>query len=65
MDFDPKTLEASISILFRCELAYSVKDQDGNIVEGGPDKMKKQKDLWTFSRKMRSEEPNWYLTKTE
>ena len=39
--------------------------KDGNIVEGGPDKIKKQRDIWTFSRKMNTDLPNWYLVKTE
>ena len=63
--FNKKNLEAKIKIIFQCELSYSVKDQDGKVLEGGPDKIKKQRDIWTFSRKMASDLPNWYLIKTE
>ena len=63
--FDKKTLEANITMIFRCDISYTVKDKNGKIIEGGPDKIKKQKDIWTFSREMNSERPNWYLTKTE
>ncbi len=65
VDFDRKTMNAEITMVFKCELSFSVKDKDGNIVEGGPDKIKKQRDIWTFSRKMNTDLPNWYLVKTE
>ena len=65
VDFDTKSMDAKITMVFKCELSFSVKDKDGNIVEGGSDKIKKQRDIWTFSRKMNSDLPNWYLVKTE
>ena len=60
-----KNLEANITMVFQCDITYSIKDKNDKIIEGGPDKVKKQKDVWTFSRKMNSDIPNWYLTKTE
>ena len=60
-----KNLEANITMVFQCDITYSIKDKNNKIIEGGPDKVKKQKDVWTFSRKMNSDIPNWYLTKTE
>ena len=60
-----KNLEANITMVFKCYITYSIKDKNDKIIEGGPDKVKKQKDVWTFSRKMNSDIPNWYLTKTE
>ncbi len=60
-----KNLEANITMVFQCDITYSIKDKNNKIVEGGPDKVKKQKDVWTFTRKMNSDIPNWYLTKTE
>ena len=60
-----KNLEANITMIFQCDITYSIKDKNDKIIEGGPDKVKKQKDVWTFSRKMNSDIPNWYLTKTE
>ena len=60
-----KNLEANITMVFQCDITYSIKDKNDKIIEGGPDKVKKQKDIWTFSRKMNSDIPNWYLTKTE
>ncbi len=60
-----KNLEANITMVFRCDISYSIKDQNNNLIEGGPDNVKKQKDVWTFARKMNSDIPNWYLIKTE
>ena len=60
-----KNLEANITMVFQCDITYSIKDNNNKIIEGGPDKVKKQKDVWTFTRKMNSDIPNWYLTKTE
>ena len=60
-----KNSEANITMVFQCDITYSIKDKNDKIIEGGPDKVKKQKDVWTFSRKMNSDIPNWYLTKTE
>ena len=63
--FNKKSLEASITMIFKCDISYSIKDKNDKIIEGGPDNVKKQKDVWTFARKMNSDIPNWYLIKTE
>lgn len=60
-----RNLEANITMVFRCDITYSIKDKNDTLIEGGPDKIKKQKDIWTFARKMNSNKPNWYLIKTE
>ena len=60
-----KNLEANITMIFQCDITYSIRDKNNKIVEGGSDKVKKQKDIWTFTRKMNSDVPIWYLTKTE
>lgn len=60
-----KSLEANITMVFRCDISYSIKDKNDKLIEGGPDNVKKQKDVWTFARKMNSDIPNWYLIKTE
>ncbi len=60
-----KNLEANITMIFRCDISYSIKDKNDKLIEGGSDNIKKQKDVWTFARKMNSDVPNWYLVKTE
>lgn len=39
-------------------------DADGNVVDGDPDEPAEVIDLWTFSRNVRSGNPNWLLTET-
>ncbi len=65
VNLNKKSLEANITMIFKCDISYSIKDKNDKIVEGGPDNVKKQKDVWTFARKMNSDIPNWYLIKTE
>ncbi|HKT20456.1 MAG TPA: Tim44/TimA family putative adaptor protein [Stellaceae bacterium] len=38
---------------------------DGKIVEGDPDKPVEKTDFWTFSRVLRSRDPNWTLVATQ
>lgn len=64
-DFDPDTSEGSVTIAFAGELTSVVKNAEGNIVEGDPNEIKKQRDVWTFARKMGSDDPNWSLVATE
>lgn len=62
--FDPDTNEADITVRFVGELTSVVRDPEGHIVEGSPDELKQQRDAWTFTRDMASEDPNWLLTGT-
>lgn len=39
-------------------------DAEGNVVDGDPDEPAEVIDLWTFSRNVRSGNPNWLLTET-
>ena len=64
MAFDPDTRIADITMRFVGELTSVVRDPEGRIVEGAPGELKQQKDVWTFSRDMTSENPNWLLTGT-
>ena len=41
-----------------------VRDRDGAIVEGDPNRIDLVRDRWTFSRKTRSADPNWVLVAT-
>ena len=40
-----KSLEANITMIFKCDISYSIKDKNDKIVEGGPDNVKRQKDI--------------------
>jgi predicted lipid-binding transport protein (Tim44 family) len=62
--FDPAKSEADITMRFVGELTSVVRDPEGRIVEGAPNEIKQQADVWTFSRDMTSDNPNWLLTGT-
>jgi predicted lipid-binding transport protein (Tim44 family) len=62
--FDPATNEGDITMRFVGELTSVVRDPEGRIVEGAPNELKQQKDVWTFTRNMASDNPNWLLTGT-
>ena len=63
-EFDEKTKTAEISIRFVGELTSAVRDAAGDIVDGNPNEVKRQKDVWTFERVMGADNPNWQLVAT-
>jgi len=63
--FDEGEQRAEITMRFVAELTSVVRDRGGDIVEGDPKTVKKQKDTWTFARNMGTDDPNWHLVATE
>ena len=63
--FDEETNEAELSIRFVAELTSTVRDEGGDIVEGSPTEVKRQKDTWSFARTMGADDPNWLLVSTD
>lgn len=62
--FDKSTDTADISVAFTAELISVVKNAEGEIVEGDAKAIKRQKDIWTFSKDMGLQDPNWQLVAT-
>lgn len=62
--FDPVSKRAEIDVKFVGELTSVVRNKDGEIVEGAPGQVRRQKDIWTFERIMGSDDPNWRLVAT-
>jgi len=62
--FDTRTKEAELTVRFVGELTSVVRDEAGDIVEGNPTEIKRQRDTWTFARKMGTDDPNWQLVAT-
>ncbi len=62
--FDPVTQEAELTVRFVGELTSVVRDEAGDIVEGNPTEIKRQRDTWTFARTMGTDDPNWQLVAT-
>ncbi|MXQ08239.1 Tim44/TimA family putative adaptor protein [Alphaproteobacteria bacterium GH1-50] len=63
-EFDRSTNEGEMTIKFVGELTSVVRNSEGEIVEGNPNEIKKQRDVWTFARVMGSSDPNWQLVAT-
>jgi predicted lipid-binding transport protein (Tim44 family) len=62
--FDRATGEGEMTVRFVGELTSVVRNEAGEIVEGNPNEIKRQRDVWSFSRIMGSDDPNWHLVAT-
>ena len=62
--FDPQTGTGEITVRFVGELIAVHRDAQGNVVEGDPKAARKQRDVWTFARRMGQDDPNWQLVAT-
>ena len=63
-EFNRSTSEGDMTVKFVGELTSVVRNRDGEIVEGNANEIKRQRDIWTFSRKMGADDPNWQLVAT-
>ena len=62
--FNPATSEGEVTVRFGGELTSVIRNKAGEIVEGSATEVKRQRDVWTFARKMGSADPNWQLVAT-
>lgn len=62
--FDRDSGTAEIDVRFVAELNSVVRDRKGEIIEGGREEVKRQRDIWTFERQMGRDDPNWQLVAT-
>ena len=62
--FDESSKEGEITVRFKSEMTSVVRDNAGDIIEGSDTEIKRQKDTWTFARKMDAGDPNWRLVAT-
>lgn len=62
--FDRDLKEAELTVKFVGELTSVVRNAEGAIVEGNPNEIKRQRDVWTFARIMGASDPNWQLVAT-
>lgn len=63
-EFDGTSGLAEISVRFVGELIVATRDADGTVIAGDPKSASKQRDVWTFARKMGQADPNWRLVAT-
>jgi predicted lipid-binding transport protein (Tim44 family) len=62
--FDRDTREAEVTVRFVGEITSVIRNRMGEVVEGSPTEIKRQRDVWTFARKMGMDDPNWQLVAT-
>ena len=62
--FDRTTGEGEMTVRFVGELTSVVRNHEDEIVEGNPNEIKRQRDVWSFSRVMGADDPNWHLVAT-
>jgi predicted lipid-binding transport protein (Tim44 family) len=62
--FEDESTNAEITVFFKCELTSVVRDSKEIIVEGSSSKVKSHTDVWTFGRKIGTDDPSWKLIAT-
>ena len=50
------------TVKFVAEVISVKKDKENKIIEGNPDKIKFVTDSWKFTRNIKQQDPNWYLS---
>jgi predicted lipid-binding transport protein (Tim44 family) len=58
-------LMAYITVSFEVEETSVTRDRAGAVVSGNPDEISTIEDVWTFTRDVRSPDPNWILIETK
>lgn len=53
-----------ITLKFTARETCLIRDRDGEIISGEPDRTTEMKDVWVFGRVITSDEPEWYLYET-
>ncbi len=56
---------ARIAVLFVADIAAVTRDKDGAVIDGSLDDAIESRDVWTFMRDVRSDEPGWKLDETD
>lgn len=62
--YDATTKTAEIVVRHVGELTSVVRNKAGEVIEGSPTEIKKQRDIWTYARRMGVDDPNWQLVAT-
>ncbi|WP_340264886.1 Tim44/TimA family putative adaptor protein [Sphingobium mellinum] len=56
---------AEVSLRLEADIAAVTRDKDGNVVAGSLTDAVGTNDIWTFTRDLRSADPNWKLSETD
>ncbi|MGI9480150.1 MAG: Tim44/TimA family putative adaptor protein [Hyphomicrobiaceae bacterium] len=57
--------EASVTLKFVSQLITATMDSAGTVISGDSQKIQEVTDIWTFSRDLDSQDPNWRLVATQ
>lgn len=57
--------EAQLTVRFVSQLISATRDQDGEVIDGDPQRVIEVTDIWTFARDLSTENPNWKLVSTQ
>lgn len=57
--------EARITVRYRADISAVTRDSDGKLIAGSMSDATQTDDLWTFRRKIGSNDPNWVLDEAE
>lgn len=63
---DARTIEktAYVTIEFTADETCVIKDKEEAIIFGDPDRITEMRDIWVFSRNLKSKDPTWKLVET-
>jgi len=64
LEADVRGRDATITVKFISEQINVTRDAEGRIVDGDASTVTPVTDIWTFSRNLRSRDPNWTLIAT-
>lgn len=56
---------AEVALRFEADIAAVTRDKDGTVIAGSLTDAVGTKDIWTFTRDIRSADPNWKLSETD
>lgn len=56
---------ARVTVRFDADIVAVTRDAEGNVVAGSMSDAVITHDVWTFARKLRSDDPNWKLVETD
>jgi predicted lipid-binding transport protein (Tim44 family) len=56
---------AYITVKFESEQCLVTRNNKGKVIHGDPDRYTEVTDIWTFSRSLKSRNPNWKLVATQ
>lgn len=60
-----KNGEAHITVRVISEIISATLDNAGEVIDGDPETVAEVKDVWTFARDTKAQDPNWKLVATE